>query len=522
VTYRIGGTATPGKDYATNILLALKATIPANAAAVNLPVQPIDNLAGEPTETVVLTLAGNLAYEMRDSVSASLDLVDDGDTTGVSLATTDPSAYERMADDQLVFEVKREGDTAAELNVHLSYGGTATADDYGGALRSITIPAAAESATLILTPKNDALVEGNEEVEVLLVAGPDYNINPENATAKGRIYDDDREAQPVLYAESFETDSAANWQVQFGAGNNLLDYRAQFAYDYGADSIEPAPHGNGATKGLKVTVNKDEASATGAAGVNLYPRGQSFSGGYALRFDMYLTFNSSAAGTTEHATFGINHSGTFTNRHGAVGGDGLWFAVETDGSASSGRSYVSYLGNPTAAPAFQAKPASTFAPYFPTPLYLAAGAASGRWVDVEVIQLNGVVTWNINGVTVFERTDTQAYTTGTIMLGYMDTFNSIGSPENYVIFDNVTVVQLQAAPPPQPQITGIQIMGPNVQIQFTSPSGEANQFQVVGAATVTGPFQTEAAATVLKTGDGQFQATVPQGADPTRFYRIKR
>jgi hypothetical protein len=523
VTYWISGSATPGKDFATNGILALKATIPANAASLNLVVQPINDFAGETNETVILTLSGNTAYEMRDLVSASIELVDDGDTTGASIVTTDSSAYERMADDPLVFVLKREGDTANDLQVNLSYGGTASADDYDGALRSVTIPAGADSVSLTLTPKDDALAEGNEEIEVSLTAGPDYNINPDAAKAKGTLYDDDHEVKPILFADTFESDTSANWAVQFGANNGLQDYSAQFAYDYSADGIDPAPHGNGTSKGLKVTVNKDEASASGAAGVNLYPKGQSFNGSYALRFDMYLTYNPSVAGTTEHALFGVNHTGSFTNRHDTAGSDGLWFAVETDGSASGGgRSYTSYIGSPAAKPTFLAKAASTVAANFPTPLYFATGAASGRWVDVEVMQSNGALTWKINGVTIFERTDTQAFTAGDIMLGYMDSFNSIGSPDNYVIFDNVTVVQLQETPPPQPQITAIQVLGQNVQITFTSPTGEANQFQVVGAPAVTGAYQPENGATVQQTGEGQFRATVPLGSDPMRFYRVKR
>lgn len=442
VAYRIGGTATPGTDFATDGIMGLKATIPANAASVDVAVQPVDNLAGEPVETVILTLAGNAAFEMGLNVSATLELKDDGDTIGVTIAPKNPFAYERIAGDELTFEVRREGDTANDLSVNLTYAGTATQDDYDGALRGITIPAGELATTLVLTPKDDALVEGNETVEVTLVAGGGYTVGP-NHTATGTLIDDDLEARPVLFAEDFNADTSANWQIRFGAGNNIQDYQARFAYDYSADGIPPAPHGNGDTKGLRLTVNKDEGTATGAAGVNLYPAGKSFSGAYALRFDMYLTFNPVLAGTTEHAIFGINHSGSYTNRHNAAGGDGLWFAAETDGSASSGRSYVSYVGKADAVPAFQARPAGDFAAYFTAPPYLAAGAPSGVWVDVEVSQVSGVVTWKINGTTLHESLDVADVNSGNLMLGYMDTFNSIGAPDNYVIYDNVRVVQLE-------------------------------------------------------------------------------
>src|SRR6185503_80715 len=100
------------------------------------------------------------------------------------------------------------------------------------------------------------------------------------------------------------------------------------------------------TLGLYVAVNKTNGAAGGSAGINLYPAGRSFSGDYALRFDMYL----SVAGdlTTEHAVAGLNHSGSLTNRatqsvdptNSTAGGDGIWIGIVTD--ASNLRDYGAY------------------------------------------------------------------------------------------------------------------------------------------------------------------------------------
>ena len=60
-----------------------------------------------------------------------------------------------------------------------------------------------------------------------------------------------------------------------------------------------------------MTVNKDDSTANGAAGLNLYPIGKSFSGDYALRFSMNLVQNDTT-GTTEFALWGINASGNDT------------------------------------------------------------------------------------------------------------------------------------------------------------------------------------------------------------------
>ena len=102
------------------------------------------------------------------------------------------------------------------------------------------------------------------------------------------------------------------WTQRFGSGNGIDDFRCYFAYDYSAwnwiPNLPPAPHSTADSLGLYLTVNKDEGSALGGAGINVYPTGRSFGGNYAVRFDMYLMVGSSAS-TTEYALFGINHSG---------------------------------------------------------------------------------------------------------------------------------------------------------------------------------------------------------------------
>jgi hypothetical protein len=143
-------------------------------------------------------------------------------------------------------------------------------------------------------------------------------------------------------------------------------------------------------------------------------------------------------------------------------------------------------------------------------------------VDVEESQVGGVVTLKINGVEIFRRTDTTAFSAGTIMLGYMDSYNSIGSPDNYVIYDNLRVLNLTQGPPPSPTITGVRIAGANVEVDFTSPSGLPAQFTLETATAVTGTWQAASGAVITSPAAGQFRATAPYTADPARFFRIRR
>ena len=522
VSFRLAGTATPGVDYETNAFANLTATIPANADSVQVVIKPIDDFKGEPTETVVLVLTGGEGYELRDSISASVDLLDDGDVTLVQIETVRPQAYEAAPDVPGLVSVYRLGDLGTDLKVNLKLSGTAiNGTDYELLPTSVTIPTGETNALVTITPIDDNLLEDDETVTVTVDNGAGYAIGAK-ASATVSIGDNEQAAGPTVFADDFDTDTAGGWLLRFGAGNGISDYVAEFAYDYSQDGIPSAPHSDGGTtKGVKVTVNKNDATAS-AAGVNIYPKGLNVSGDFSLRFDMYLTCNLTVAGTTEHAIFGIDHSGSYTNRHGTAGGDGLWFAVETDGSASSGRSYVSYVGNKTATPTFTARPASDFGLYFAAPPYLAKGAASGNWVDVDVTQKGDVVTWKINGLTISRQTNATEFKSGTIMLGHMDTFNSIGSPQNFTVFDNVRVVSLQTEPPPAAVITGTTIADGALRITFTSAGGEATDFTVVTADAVTGAFAVDATATIQKTGNGEFVASVPLTAAPARFHRIKR
>ena len=100
--------------------------------------------------------------------------------------------------------------------------------------------------------------------------------------------------------------------------------------------IPAAPNSaGGITKGVKLTVNNNDANAAAAA-VSLYPKDRTFSGNYALRVDMWLNYNGPAfggSGSTEHGTFGLNHAGDKVNWGGSTSvpstfaSDGVWFAV---------------------------------------------------------------------------------------------------------------------------------------------------------------------------------------------------
>ena len=276
---------------------------------------------------------------------------------------------------------------------------------------------------------------------------------------------------PVLFADNFETDTSANWNVFWGAANGIADYTADWAFDYGATPytfngvtgpIPPAPNSpDGSARGVRFTVNNNDGTAATAA-VNIYPQGQSFSGNFALKFDLWINYPGGAGGTgsgvtgsTEYAICGLNHLGTQVNwaAPSASSSDGIWFAANGEGGTTN--DYRAYLGNltgtqteltPLGTSGLTASnhTASIYQNLFPSARFETAGVPGKNWIEVELRQTNNLILWILDGIVVAQRANTSAFTAGNIMLGFMDPFSSIASPaENaFVLFDNVRVEDL--------------------------------------------------------------------------------
>ena len=529
VEFTLTGTATNGVDYVT---IPTSVTFAAGSSTATVEIAAINDTLAEPTETVVLTLLSGTNYIAVAPTSANINIVDDEYPNAVTVSTVDTNAYERFASDPFSFRLTRFGDTNIEIFVDVALSGAAVAGvDFGPITNTIFFPQGTVTLDLPFAPINDNDIEGNETVTLSVINGGDYVAgNPGSATL--RIRDDELPAAPVLFSDNFETDSSANWLVRFGGNDGIYDATSVFAYNYTDLGIPLAPRSAaGTSKGLYVAVNKDANGSP--AGINFYPAGQTFSGDFSLRFDMYLSFGT--AGTTEHALAGINHSSLQTNRvtqsadpnNTTAGGDGVWVAIETDGSAN--RDYTAYsTPNPANPPVtIASQTASAMAPYVTSPPFAFAGSpgvngtSEKAWSTVELSQIANVVTLKVDAATVFTFTNTTGFTSGDIMLGLNDQFASIGSAENFVIFDNVEVVSLSSGS--SIRITGISFPSPGiVAIDFTATGGgAAGDFHLQSTATLLPvSWSDDASATITATANG-FRATTAVSGDQ-RYYQIRR
>lgn len=181
VNYTVSGTATPGADYTA---LAGSVSVPVNGSndtTVTIPV--MNDTTAEPTETVVVKITPSANYRVYDDGSAEAIIQDnDSGADQVSVSTYNHSPAEAgPAGGTFYFSRTL---TAGDLTVNYAIGGTATNGvDYQTLSGSVVIPDAQSGVNLVMTPVDDALLEGTETVTLTVLPGTGYGVDrPASAT----------------------------------------------------------------------------------------------------------------------------------------------------------------------------------------------------------------------------------------------------------------------------------------------------------------------------------------------------
>ncbi len=287
-------------------------------------------------------------------------------------------------------------------------------------------------------------------------------------------------------------------------GTNNFD--VTFGNPVASDGVPPSPvmAANGWTTALRMTVNKD-FSFPSPAGVNLYPQGRTFTGNYALRFQMYLSLqanaiNNSAPGSTpnEFAMFGLNHRGTncnwkpttpvtaLTGGSGTTNIDGAWSVVNAGAGSITPADYDGFTGQ-TLPNGGSVEPVSNTAlsqaGVFKHPPFVSQDTAASRiggspvnqWVDVSLEQTRqtNISLFIDRSQVLATYANTTIFTNGTIMLGYLDPVKDLGDPTSqFVYYSNVRVVELSPFITNQP-ISLIVTQGANVSFTSSATLGTA-------------------------------------------------
>lgn len=278
------------------------------------------------------------------------------------------------------------------------------------------------------------------------------------------------------YADNFDVNTAAGWVTN----RSSTDTRVTFNYNYAADGIPSAPNATGGTtRGVKFEANILNGAV---AALNISPVGQSFTGDYRLRFDMWMNqngpFPAGGTGSTEHLTAGVGTAGS-TVQWNTGSSDGVWFAADGEGQAADTsattpdwRAYIGTVlqqtnsgvyvggnqpnirgnGHPYYAGTFpggQSAPALQQANYPQQTGTLAVGTVGFAWRDVLMTKIGSTVEWTIAGLKIASVTNA-SLTANNIFIGYWDSFASLSDNAalSFGLVDNVRVERLVTNVPP--------------------------------------------------------------------------
>lgn len=203
VTYNVSGTATPGADYNT---LSGTAVIAAGTNSTNVPVNVIDNLLIENTETVIATLSSavspNFTYTLSATdVGATMYIADDdfAGNSNIVLLTKVSDAVEGGTSGQYRISLQPGVTSSEDVEISFSIAGSAiNGTDYtmqGLSGGYIVIPAGANEVLIDIDAGLDGLIEGHEDVVLTLTgaASSSYSfmIDPANSGGTVTIIDAD-------------------------------------------------------------------------------------------------------------------------------------------------------------------------------------------------------------------------------------------------------------------------------------------------------------------------------------------
>uniref|UniRef100_UPI003782EEFD Calx-beta domain-containing protein n=1 Tax=Prosthecobacter sp. TaxID=1965333 RepID=UPI003782EEFD len=269
VNYTVDGSATSGTDFTA---LSGSVTIPINADAAVVNVQPLADAISESQETVRLTLSANAAYLIDPTLTNASASLDDDDQQTVTIAVTDAMAQELDLSvpgtqaDTGTFVVTRSGDISAPLTVYYAFSGAQGSGimalhgiDFEALPGSVVIPAGQTQASVTVMPRFDQLGEGPEQAVIHLgAAASNYAISGSN-TATVTITDgaaDQPYIDVVTISNATEGSGTATFRITARGGTGTTSLAVSYAFSGTAVSGDFSVSGTGNTlTGTSITLN---------------------------------------------------------------------------------------------------------------------------------------------------------------------------------------------------------------------------------------------------------------------------
>jgi len=247
VNFNVAGTATFNTDYTTSGATTFSAsngtiTFAANSNTATLTIDPSADTSIEPNETVELTLASGIGYNLGTTSAVVGTINDDDDSNNNVTLSVNPSSVNEDGSTNLAYTFNPTGNLTKSLTVNFTVGGTATfntdyttsgAASFSATNGSITFAADSNTATLTIDPNADVSIEPNETVVLTLIDGANYIVGTSTPVA-ATITNDESNQPPQLSninksadEDSDITFSAADFSNAFTDANsqNLIQIR---------------------------------------------------------------------------------------------------------------------------------------------------------------------------------------------------------------------------------------------------------------------------------------------------------
>ena len=203
-------------------------------------------------------LTGTYIFENTGRrISTSVD-INDSSRTAVNVSVS-PASVDENGVANLVYTFTRTGDpTLRTLDVNFTLSGNASEADYSygytSGVTTQTILVGSSTATLVINPTEDLLIEGNETVVVSVASGAGYDIGP-SASATGIIVD----TTPTYSLSSSVTSASEGDSVVFRVVTTHVVNSTVLTYNLSGQGIATADVGS--LVGTAV-VNNNQATFT--------------------------------------------------------------------------------------------------------------------------------------------------------------------------------------------------------------------------------------------------------------------
>lgn len=364
VTYVVAGTASSGNDFTA---LSGSVIIPSGSLSAAITITPIDDAIAESVENVTLTLTVDDGYRVDGARKRAVVNIADDEPT-VSVAASDASASENNAATGM-FTFSRSGTPTGDLTVRYTVSGAATADsDYQALSGMVTIPSGQASVAVTLTPINDNIGEGSEQVVVTLAVQTAYKRNPSKTVARVTITDNEPSVSVTATdAAAAETEGAAEDNPALFTVSRTGSTIGTITIPYTITGTADHSGADYATLSGTVTINDGESRATievapvddaiaesaetviitlsGNVGYIISPSRRSASVSLADNEPVVSVIASDATAT--EAGSGNAAAGTFKISRAVAGSSPLTVNYTITGTATAGSDYTTLTGSVT-------------------------------------------------------------------------------------------------------------------------------------------------------------------------------